>query len=129
MIQIKAQMNKFHILVIVLFGFLLMPSNSFACGNSSNKHSCKKEVSSKTDKEDCCKGDSHSKGKNSDGCAGKCGHSKCGCPATSNGFTIVYEIKFKNNTFDFSSEKQKNSHSETFISSGFYSIWLIPKIS
>lgn len=127
--QIDVKMNKLHILAIIVFGFLLMPNNTFACGNGSNKHSCKKEVSSTTDKDDCCKGDSHSKGKKSDGCAGKCGHSKCGCPTSSNGFTIVYEINFRSKTFDFSSEKQNNSHSETFISSGFYSLWLIPKIS
>ncbi|MEY3499870.1 MAG: hypothetical protein RL308_1539, partial [Bacteroidota bacterium] len=61
MIQIKVPMNKFHILVIVLFGFLLMPSSSFACENNSSKHSSTKETSSKMDKEDCCKNEDHSK--------------------------------------------------------------------
>lgn len=122
-------MNKLHILIIVLFGFLLLPNNSFACGNNSKKDSCKKEVSSKNEKDDCCKNGVHSKAKNNDGCGRKCGHSKCGCPASGNSFTIAYEINIKNNSFDFSSEKQKNYHSETIVSSGFYSIWLIPKIS
>ncbi len=30
-------MNKFHIFVLVLFGFLLMPNNSFGCENNSAK--------------------------------------------------------------------------------------------
>lgn len=106
-----------------------MPSNSLACGNGSGKHSCKKEVSSKTDKDDCCKGDSHSKDKSNGSCGGKCGHSKCGCSQINNFFATVFDLYFKNNSFNFSSEKQNNYHSETYRSSGFYSIWLIPKIS
>jgi hypothetical protein len=102
-------MNKYHIFVIVLFGFLLMPSKTFACGNSSGKNSCKKEVSSKTDKGNCCKGDDNSKDKKPSGCGGKCGHSNC-------------------TTSTFSTEKPRFYHSETFISSGFTSVWLPPKI-
>jgi hypothetical protein len=122
-------MNKIHIFVIVLVGFLLMPIKTFACGSNSEKNSCKKEVSSKKNTESCCKRDKNSENKSENGCAGKCGHSKCGCPAASNGFTLIYEINFKNNSFDFSTEKQKYTHLQTFISSGFYTLWLIPKIS
>lgn len=126
-------MKKIHILLIVIFGFLLMPSNTFACGNSvgnkTEKHSCKKESTSKTQKDDCCDSHNQSKSKNHNGCGGKCGHAKCGCTTATNGFTATTELNFKNNNFDFSTEKQKFSNTETFISSGFYSLWLIPKIS
>lgn len=126
-------MKKLYILLIVIFGFLLMPSNTFACGNScgkkTEKHSCKKETSSKQDKDGCCSNDSNSKSKNHNGCGGKCGHAKCGCTIVTNGFTATIELNFKNNNFDFSTEKQKFSNTETFISSGFHSLWLIPKIS
>ena len=126
--QIDEFMNKFYILIIVLFGFLLMPTNSFACGNNSNKQSCKEEVSSKTEKDSCCKTDSHSKENKSGDCGGKCGHSNC--TTSSVNFSVIpfFEINFKNNSFDFSEEKSKFHHSKTFISSGFTSIWLIPKI-
>lgn len=127
--QIDELMNKVHIVVIVLFGFLLIPSKTLACGSSSDKNSCNKEVSSKKENKDCCQGNNNSGNKREKGCAGKCGHSKCGCPSSSNGFTLVYEIYFKNNIFDFSTEKQKDFYSETIISSGFFSLWLIPKIS
>ena len=121
-------MNKFHILVIALFGFLLMPSNSFACGTKTEKSCCKKETTSETEKKDCCNNKQHSKDKDNS-CGGKCGHSNCTSSTTVN-FSIIssYEINFKNNSFDFSIEKSKFHYSKTFISSGFYSIWLIPKI-
>lgn len=67
--------------------------------------------------------------KKNDGCGGKCSHSKWACPSVSNGFTVSSELVLKRNSFNFSSEKQKYSNAETFIFSGFYSLWLIPKIS
>ena len=122
--------KRLHIIIIILtLGFFLSPTLSYACGTKTEKSSCNKEVSSKKENKDCCKSDNNSENKREKGCAGKCGHSKCGCPSSSNGFTLVYEIYFKNNLFDFSTEKQKDFYSETIISSGFYSLWLIPKIS
>lgn len=121
-------MKKIDLLLLVIFGFLLLPSITFACGNScenrSEKHSCKKENTSKTQKENCCDGDNHSKSKNHNGCKGK-----CGCTRVINGFTATIELNFKSNNFDFFTEKQNFSNTETFISSGFYSLWLLPKIS
>lgn len=123
-------MNKFHIIVILLFGFLLMPSNSFACENNSSKHSTTKETSSKMDKEDCCKNDNHSKTNDHEGCEKNCNHSKCGCATSCNSCTVaINELKFNSNLFNFASEKQKFYNYETTISSGFNSLWLIPKIS
>lgn len=124
------KMKKYHFILLLLLGIFFMPNNTYACGTcSTDKHSAKKEVSSKTEKDGCCESNNHSKTKNHNGCGGKCGHSKCACPSVSNGFTISSELVLKNNNFDFSSEKQKFSNSETSISSGFYFLWLIPKIS
>lgn len=122
-------MKKFHILLIVVLGFLLMPTVTFACVNNSEKHSCKKETSSKMDKDDCCKDDSHSKNKNHEGCGGKCSHSKCGCASSCNSSISINGLNLNNKIFNFSYEKQNFYNSEAFISSGFYSLWLIPKIS
>lgn len=121
-------MNKFHILVIVLFGFLLIPSNSFACENNSTKHSSTKETSSNMDKDDCCKNDNHSKTKNHEGCGGKCNHSKCGCASSCNTSVSINELTFHRNIFNLFSEKQNFYNYEANISSGFNSLWLIPKI-
>ena len=49
--------------------------------------------------------------------------------ATSCSQRIYFELNFKNNNFDFSTEKQNYYYSEIFISSDFRSIWLPPKIS
>ena len=121
-------MNKFHILVIVLFGFLLIPNGVFACENNSSKHSSRKEISSKTCNEDCCKNDSHSKSKNHEGCGGKCNHSKCGCASSCNSSVSITEWDINTNRFNFSLAKQNFHNYETTISSGFNSLWLIPKI-
>lgn len=120
-------MNKFYIIVIIVFGFLLIPSTTLACGFKTEKSCCKKETTSKTEKKDCCNG-KQSKDKDNS-CGGKCGHSNCTSSSTVN-FSIIstYEINFKNNFFDLSEEKSKFYHSKNPISSGFTSIWLIPKI-
>ena len=121
-------MNKFHIFVLVLFGFLLMPNNSFGCENNSAKQTSSKETSSKMEKEDCCKNDSHSKTKNHEGCGGKCNHSKCGCASSCNTSVSINELTFNRNIFNLFSEKQNFYNYEANISSGFNSLWLIPKI-
>ena len=127
-IRFSIQMKKFHILLIVVLGFFLMPMVTFAYGNNSEKQSCKKEISSKTDKKDCCEGDNHSKNKNHKGCGGKCSHSKCICASSCNTSVSINELNFNKNIFNFFSEKQNFYNYETSISSGFNSLWLIPKI-
>lgn len=119
--------KKFHILIIILIlGFFLLPTLSYACETKSEKSCCKKEISSKTEKKDCCNG-KHSKDRDSS-CGGKCGHSNCTTRTVNLSLISFIEIEFKNNTFDFSAKKPKFYHSETFISSWFSSVWLPPKI-
>ena len=125
-------MNKYHIILLVLLGMFLMPNTAIACGKSSEKTSCKKEISSnKAEKKSCC-GDDNSKDKEQKGCKGNCGHSKCGCSSTcpTSSVSFLSEINFKNYMFSYSSiEKVKFSYTTPSISDGFYFIWLIPKIS
>ena len=120
--------KRLHIIIIILtLGFFLSPTLSYACGTKTEKSCCKKETTSKTEKKDCCK---NKQSKDEDkSCGGKCGHSNC-TSSTSINFSLIsfYEIEFKNNSFDFSAEKPKFHHSKTFISSGFTSVWLPPKI-
>ena len=121
--------KRLHILIIILtLGFFLSPTLSYACGTKTEKSCCKKVTTSKTEKKDCCNG-RNSKGKDNS-CGGKCGHSNC-TSSTSINFSLIstFEIDFNSTNFDFSSEKQKFYNTKTFISSGFSSVWLIPKIS
>jgi hypothetical protein len=107
-----------------------MPSISFACEMNSTKDSSQKEMSSKCN-DDCCKKDGHSKNKKNEGCDGKCNHSKCICTSSVfNNTTIsITEWNIDSNRFNFAVAKQNFCNSETNISPGFNSLWLIPKIS
>lgn len=124
--------NKNHIvLLIVMIGFFLIPVLSSACGMKSKESCCNKEMSSSSNKMDCCKNSNHSKSKDKEhdgGCDGKCGHSNCITSSIQFSFAF-FEIHFNNNNFAFSEKKQNYFNSETNISAGFYSLWLIPKIS
>lgn len=115
-------MNKFFTLLIVLFGFLLMPDNAFACDNNSAKPSSKKEISTKMCDDDCCKKNDHH------ACNGKCNHSNCVTTSLQSS-AVFFEIKFNHSDFYFSKKEHNFYNNETNISSGFYSLWLIPKIS
>lgn len=121
--------KKFHILLLlVAIGFFMVPALAFACEMKSEKPCCNKEISSKGDKKDCCEKDNDSQNKDHEGgCNGKCGHSNCTTSFPQ--FSIAYfEIKFKSHTIDFSVKEQNYFNSETNLSSGFHSIWFIPKI-
>ncbi|MFN3752556.1 hypothetical protein [Flavobacterium sp.] len=125
-------MKKYHFILIVLLGIFLMPDNAIACGSGKEKKSCKKEMSAaKSCKKSCC-GSDDSKDKDNKGCEGNCGHSKCGCSSTCppSSVSFLSEINFKVTMFNYSSiGKVKFLYATPSISDGFYSIWLIPKIS
>ncbi|RZJ33989.1 MAG: hypothetical protein EOO51_11570 [Flavobacterium sp.] len=118
-------MKKIHIIFIVMLGFLLTPSISFACG--SGKHSCKKEISN-TPKKTCCADHGHSE--NSKGCSGKCGHKSCGCAsACVASAALLQTIELNGFAYPPYLFKANFHYPKNLISSGFYSLWLIPKIS
>jgi hypothetical protein len=121
-------MKKIRILLIVLFGFFTMPNTIFACGNS-NSGSCTMEMSSKSNKKDCCEKDSHSKSNKHKNCDGKCGKALCSTPSVNTAIAshILFEIDTDN--FNFVSKKQKFYQSLSFTSAGYFDLWLIPKIS
>ena len=118
--------NLFHTFILILTIGFFLPTSGYACGTKIEKSCCKKVTSSKTEKNDCCK-NKQSKDKDNS-CGGKCGHSNCTTSSVTFSLISFNEIQFKNNNFDFSIEKPKFYHSKTFISSGFTSVWLPPKI-
>lgn len=122
-------MKNFHKLILMItLGFFLMPALSMACEMKSEKSCCNKEMSSKDNSNDCCKKTKDSKKNDHDnGCNGKCGHNNC--TTSSMQFNLAFfDVKFNNNNFDFSKKEQNYIHSEDNLSSGFSSLWLIPKI-
>ncbi|MCF6132762.1 hypothetical protein [Flavobacterium wongokense] len=124
-------MKKIYIITFITLCFFLMPSATFACG--SGKDSCKKEMSSKkAEKKNCCGNDKDSKNKDHKGCKGNCGHSQCNCSSICSvtPLTLFTEFVFENNTpNDAVIKRTRFSYTAPSISEGYYSIWLIPKIS
>lgn len=115
-------------MLLVVFGFFMMPSTVLACGTKTEKACCKKESSSKSDKLDCCKKTKDST-KNHDGCHGACKNVSCSSFTAHLGLASFVYSDLNNKNFGFSSEKQNYYYSEIFITSDFRSIWLPPKIS
>lgn len=112
-----------------MLGIFMMPTLTYACETKAEKSCCKKESTTKTEKAACCKKDNPSKDKKEDGCGGKCTHTSCNCPVSHCSLTLVLLDEIKPKSFYFENEKQKFHDVETFLSSGFHSLWLIPKIS
>ncbi|PRZ25063.1 hypothetical protein [Flavobacterium granuli] len=119
--------KKFYILLLVMFGFFMMPSLAFACGTKTEKACCKKESSSQTETPDCCKKNKKSNESSHSGCDGACKNISCS-PVVHLGLPSVFYEEL-NQTFLFSKENQNYYYSEIFISSDFRSVWLPPKIS
>ncbi|WP_414000112.1 hypothetical protein ACMDB5_06030 [Flavobacterium sp. W1B] len=119
--------KKFYILLLVMFGFVMMPSIAFACGTKTEKSCCKKESSSQTKKADCCKKNKKSNEGSHSGCDGACKNISCSPVVHLSLPTLFYAES--NQPFVFSQKKQNYYYSEIFISSDFRAIWLPPKIS
>lgn len=118
-------MKKLHVILIVMLGFLLTPAISYAC--ESKNHSSNKEVSSQADK-DCCADHNHSK--SSKDCNGKCGDKSCGCSSGCvAGATLLQTADFIGLTIPAYFFKANFYYPKNLISSGFNSLWLIPKIN
>lgn len=121
--------NKFHILLIILtIGFFATPTLTYACGTNTNnteKSCCKKDKSNKTEKKDCCK---NHKSKNDGDCGGNCKHPSCSCPVVHYAFNLPFSTELKTKPFFAESKKLKFYDKETYLSSGFYSIWTPPNI-
>lgn len=123
-------MKKLFCIVFLLFGFLLMPITASACGNSSgSKDSCTKEMSSKSDKKECCCSKPCSKEKKNKGCDGKCGRTLCSNTTVNFGLFFISDEQTQLNVFNFATKRQKFYSSKALTSDGFSSLWLIPKIS
>lgn len=111
-----------------MLGFFLTPTLTYACGKSVEKteKSCCKKETSKSDKKDCCKNHSQ-KDKNDDDCDGKCKNPSCHCPTAPLAFALTLDAGMKNHIIVL--ENLTFGYTQSYISSGFHSIWQPPKIS
>lgn len=122
--------RRIFILLIVMLGFFLTPTLTYACGKKTEKTEkscCEKSPSQTGDTKECCKKSHSQNDKNDDGCNGQCGNSSCYCPTIN--ITIAFPVFSELRHSVFYTEKLSFFFTETYISSGFHSIWQPPKIS
>lgn len=125
-------MKKYHIILLLLLGLLFTPGSVMACGMDNSKHTCEKEIATKTTEKKCCCGNDNSKENDNKGCEGNCKDSKCGCTSscTSVSVSFLSDCDFSIQDISFSLFKKISfSYTTPSILDGFHSIWLIPKIS
>lgn len=123
------KMKKLYFMLLVMFGIFLMPESSMACGKHSQKKSNSKEIVSHKHKSDSCDKSTVCKDNSHKNCKGKCGHSSCVCPASPVSVAVFFNQEFSNNVISSTEKKLKFYYAATDFASGFYSIWLRPKIS
>lgn len=108
----------------------MMPSQSYACSKNSTKteqSSCSKKKALKA--QDCCKTKSCKKSKEDKGhCSGNCKDKTCTNNAPSPFIAIISHLEINRDYFA-EIKKQKFGFKQIHYSSGYFSIWLPPKIS
>ena len=119
--------KKFYILLLVVFGFFMTPSQAFACGTKTEKSCCSKKQSAQTEKGNCCKKNKKTNESSHNGCDGACKSISCSSIFNIEAPSLFFEELHQ--PLISSSEKQNYYYSEIFIPSDFRSIWLPPKIS
>jgi len=121
---------KKHIGLLLLFalGFFLAPNQSYACSKTSTKTE-KSTCSKKKSKKDSAKANACKKNKHHDDCRGKCKHGSCYCSTSASSFSLLPLTEAKEKKYFVEVKKQKCSFEEACYSSGYFSIWLPPKIS
>ena len=119
--------KNFYILLLMMFGYFMMPSRVCGCGMIVKKTGCKETSISKIKEVGCCAKENNTKDKNNTGCNGASKHVSCNCPSIL--LALLFNTEFTHQFCCFFPEKQNYYYSEIFISSDFRSVWHPPKIS
>ncbi|TDG34922.1 hypothetical protein EZJ43_16340 [Pedobacter changchengzhani] len=120
--------KSFIILLISMLGFASIPSVTFACGSKTEKSCTKKDNPKKTISKECCEDGTH-QASHKDNCNDGCNHKSCHCVAVHYNLTILDTQEINTKNFEVLNNDQKFSYVETYLTSGFYSIWTPPNIS
>ncbi|QQR98271.1 MAG: hypothetical protein IPK18_01665 [Sphingobacteriales bacterium] len=121
---------RFFILIIVLFGFSIKPTQACSCETKSTKAEvscCENEKSDKDSKNSCCNNKTkNDKDKNT--CNGKCNNTNCNCPTSNFAFVIGYSTEIENKSYSTATSNTKTIYTENYLSDGYNYIWQPPKI-
>ena len=120
------------LLTIFTLGFLLIPNTSYACAKNVREmapSSCSKKQDQHSPLKDLTKDKSCEKENQHKACDDQCKHSSCGCgtSAPSFGLHAVLTLHTKNHPSERT--KQRFFFKHAHYSSGYFSVWLPPKIS
>jgi hypothetical protein len=121
--------NFLYIGFLIYLGFIQIPIDTYACGKKSVKTELNKKGADKSNTHslDCCekegKKQCEQQGKE---CNGNCGNPACHCPTNS----INFLVTFNNSIFHYLPLLSKSNFyfQENHYSTGYFSIWLLPKI-
>lgn len=124
---LKSLGKHISLLILLCLGLFLVPNQSYACTKKSTtaeQSSCSKETSKKTEHKDSCKKSNHD-----NGCEGSCKHSSCRCGASISSLVVPIDTELNTKNQFAEVKKQKFGYKQAYYPSGFFSIWLPPKIS
>lgn len=121
--------KQFYIWLLFLWGILLVPVTTYACGTKSHytEKSCTSNTTAtnKSEKE-CCEKEPTTN-REQTGCSDNCKMTSCHYSPASGCVMQLWEIALP--TAMYSPEKTGNWPSVFHITSGYQSIWLPPKIA
>lgn len=125
---------KIHISIILLFcvGFFLTPNQSYACSKKTAKaeqSGCARKQSGKPEQQACCKTNSCKKDNQHGDCSDQCKHNSCRCGASVSSISLPASIDLKTTNHFAELKKQKFGFRQAYYPTGFFPIWLPPKIS
>jgi len=118
---------RFFIFTLFFLGLFCVPIKGYACATTKSVHkvTSTKCEPSKTQKQACCADHSNKK---SDPCSGKCGSTKCLTSCTTINLLLNTAFEFEVNTYVHFVQKTGFYYVDPYVSTGFFSIWLPPKI-
>jgi hypothetical protein len=119
--------NFFYIALLTLIGFLLTPTDTYACVSKSEnmQHTCTKQSETEIEKKGCCDTDKSQCSKHGEDCNGKCGSPDCHCHTNHTNCILPFFVKFSGINIIVS--KPNFYYQDTYFSSGFLPIWQPPK--
>lgn len=117
--------SKIYIVLLIIFGFILGPTGSYANTNVKEKACCKKEQVTK----ECCKRQQHTQEKQNSQTS--CKKGDCACPVLSTNFVSACTIPAISSDVFLVLLSHKNNYfyDENIHSNVFCAIWLPPKIA
>ena len=130
-------MSNRYCILLLLLGFFLTPALSYACDSDMDdtEMSCCAadqtfgQAPSGKVSASCCSGEASGQETCGGNCEGACGQSACSCPITHSNFALlVLSFDWEGNRCRYAFQKTKFHDKEFYLSSGFNTVWLPPKI-